>query len=134
MKRAFVLIALVGAVLGTVIPSLVSAQASVSCEPLDLPYEFIIKQYWLDDHTIAFENFSGGASGDLTPPVSVWYQYNFETETLTPLSASPFDSMPLPPELVGIIPFSEEAVRDIHLLSTDEAYIFPRITGETKRY
>jgi hypothetical protein len=126
----------------------VSAQSSaaVTCTDLSIPERYNDEVYWLDDHTVAFNNFNNQSIGDLFRPYYRWYTYNVLTDTLsvfsewelppgeiprelvgTPArSPSPFAAMPLPPELVGVIPHSEQTMRDIHALSNDRAIIFPR--------
>jgi hypothetical protein len=126
----------------------VSAQSSaaVTCTDLSIPERYNNEVYWLDDHTVAFNNFNNQSIGDLFRPYYRWYTYNVLTDTLsvfsewqppegeiprelvgTPArSPSPFAAMPLPPELVGVIPHSEQTMRDIHALSNDRAIIFPR--------
>jgi hypothetical protein len=124
--------------------------ASVSCTPLMLPERGVREIHWLSDHVVAFDNMNGQAIGDLFRPYYRWYTYNVLTDTLsvfsewelppgeiprelvgTPArSPSPFAAMPLPPELVGVIPHSEQTMKDIYYLSNDRAIIFPRDEAE----
>jgi hypothetical protein len=120
--------------------------ATVSCTPLMLPERGVREIHWLSDHVVAFDNMNGQAIGDLFRPYYGWYTYNVLTDTLSVFSEwqppegeipreligtsadspSPFAAMPLPPELVGVIPRSENTMRIIYYLSSERAYIFPR--------
>jgi hypothetical protein len=121
--------------------------AAVTCIDLPLPAELYEGEvHWLNAHTVAFNMLNGRSIQELFRPIYRWYTYDMLTDTLSifsewprpqgPISReligtladspSPFAAVPLPPELVGVIPHSEQTMRDIHALSNDRAIIFPR--------
>jgi hypothetical protein len=112
------------------------------CFPLNTTYPHVSTNWtWLDDATIVFEVSNFERPDSLVAREDIWYQYDFQSGSLTTLLVSPLNTfmnipMTVADDLVGLAANETGTFMEIEVSPSQQALVYPRSTssGEENSY
>jgi len=102
------------------------------CLPLNTTYPHVSTTWtWLDDATVVFEVSNNERSDSLVARENIWYQYDFQTGSLTTLMASPLNTLVNLPvttatDLIDLAENRAGTFAEVDVSPSQQALVYPR--------